>query len=117
MKQNKIGPWQVSAMGIGCMNPSWAGGTALDETLRQESAIPALHAGMDAGITLFDTADMYAPTWDTFGHNERFVAEALRTWSGTQEQKDKIVIATKAGIARQPGEKFGRNGSLRTFWP
>jgi aryl-alcohol dehydrogenase-like predicted oxidoreductase len=112
MKQNKLGPWQVSAVGIGCMNPSWAGGTALDETLRQESAIPALHAGMDAGITLFDTADMYAPTWDTFGHNERFVAEALRTWSGTQEQKDKIVIATKAGIARQPGEKFGRNASL-----
>jgi aryl-alcohol dehydrogenase-like predicted oxidoreductase len=112
MKQNKLGPWHVSAVGIGCMNPSWAGGTALDETLRQESAIPALHAGMDAGITLFDTADMYAPTWDTFGHNERFVAEALRTWSGTQEQKDKIVIATKAGIARQPGEKFGRNASL-----
>jgi aryl-alcohol dehydrogenase-like predicted oxidoreductase len=112
MKQNKIGPWQVSAMGIGCMNPSWAGGSALDETLRQESAIPALHAGMDAGITLFDTADMYAPTWDSFGHNELFVAEALRTWSGTQEQKDKVVIATKAGISRQPGEKFGRNGSL-----
>ena len=112
MKQHILGPWQVSAVGIGCMNPSWTGGSALDPKLRYESAIPALHAGMAAGITLFDTADMYAPTWDSFGHNEFFVAEALRTWSGTSDQKDKIVIATKAGIARQPGEKFGRNASL-----
>jgi aryl-alcohol dehydrogenase-like predicted oxidoreductase len=112
MKQNKLGPWRVSAVGIGCMNPSWTGGTALDETLRQESAIPALHAGMDVGITLFDTADIYAPTWNAIGHNERFVAEALRTWSGSEEQKAKIVIATKAGISRKPGEVWGRNGSL-----
>jgi aryl-alcohol dehydrogenase-like predicted oxidoreductase len=59
-----------------------------------------------------DTADIYAPTWDAFGHNEIFVAEALRTWSGTKEQKDQVVIATKAGITRQPGERWGRNGSL-----
>ena len=108
----KLGPWQLSAIGIGCMNPSWAGGTALEPGTRASSAIPALHAAMDSGITLFDTADIYAPTWNSYGHNEKFVAEALRTWSGTKEQKQKIVIATKGGIARRPGEIWGRNGSL-----
>lgn len=94
------------------MNPSWSGGSALDPKSRAESAIPALHAAMDAGITFFDTADIYAPTWNSYGHNEKFVAEALATWSGTKEQKEKIVIATKGGIARRPGEIWGRNGSL-----
>jgi aryl-alcohol dehydrogenase-like predicted oxidoreductase len=58
-----------------------------------------------------DTADIYAPTWNSYGHNEKFVAEALRTWSGTKEQKSKVVIATKAGIARRPGEVWGRNAN------
>ena len=114
MKQHKLGNRQISAIGIGCMNVSWiwSNGAALDPVRRQESAIPAIHAALDAGVTLLDTADIYAPTWDAFGHNEVFVAEALRTWSGTKEQKKNVVIATKAGISRQPGERWGRNGSL-----
>lgn len=112
MKQHTLGNRQVSAIGIGCMNPSWLGGTGLDPVLRYESAIPAFHAALDAGVTLLDTADIYAPTWDAFGHNELLVAEALRTWSGTKAQKDSVVIATKAGITRKPGEKWGRNASL-----
>jgi len=58
---------------------------------------------------LFDTADIYAPTWDSFGHNELLLAEAIRTWGG---DKSKIVVATKAGITRKPGEVWGRNASL-----
>ena len=114
MKQHKLGNREVSAVGIGLMNVSWiwSNGAALDPVRRQESAIPAIHAGLDAGITLLDTADIYSPTWDAFGHNEIFAAEALRTWSGTKEQKAKVVIATKAGITRQPGERWGRNGTL-----
>lgn len=114
MKQHKLGNREVSAVGIGLMNVSWiwSNGAALDPVRRQESAIPAIHAGLDAGITLLDTADIYAPTWDAFGHNEIFAAEALRTWSGSKEQKAKVVIATKAGITRQPGERWGRNGTL-----
>jgi aryl-alcohol dehydrogenase-like predicted oxidoreductase len=96
------------------MNVSWifTNGAALDPVRRIEEAIPAFHSALDAGITLLDTADIYAPTWDAFGHNEIFVAEALRTWSATKEQKDKVVIATKAGISRKPGEVWGRNASL-----
>jgi aryl-alcohol dehydrogenase-like predicted oxidoreductase len=97
------------------MNQSWPGGSALEPKSRAESAIPALHAAMDAGITFIDTADIYAPTWNSIGHNEKFVAEALATWSGTKEQKEKIVIATKGGIARRPGEVWGRNGSMDYF--
>ena len=114
MKQRKLGNKEVSAIGIGCMNVSWiwSDGAALDPVRRLESAIPAIHAGLDAGITLLDTADIYAPTWEDVGHNEIFVAEALRTWSGTKEQKDKVVIATKGGITRSDGEVWGRDGSL-----
>ena len=114
MKQHKLGTREVSAVGIGLMNVSWiwSDGAALDPVRRQEQAIPAIHAGLDAGITLLDTADIYAPTWDAVGHNEIFAAEALRTWSGSKEQKAKVVIATKAGIARRPGEIWGRNGSM-----
>lgn len=115
MKTRKLGPWQLSAIGIGCMNQSWPGGSALEPHSRADSAIPALHAAMDAGITFIDTADIYAPTWNSIGHNEKFVAEALATWSGTKEQKAKIVVATKGGIARRPGEVWGRNGSLDYF--
>lgn len=115
MKTRKLGPWQLSTIGIGCMNQSWPGGSALEPKSRAESAIPALHAAMDAGITFIDTADIYAPTWNSIGHNEKFVAEALATWSGTKEQKEKIVIATKGGIARRPGEVWGRNGSMDYF--
>ena len=114
MKQQRLGNKEVSAIGIGCMNVSWvwSNGAALDPVRRLESAIPAIHAGLDAGITLLDTADIYAPTWDDLGHNEVFVAEAFRTWSGTKEQKDKVVIATKGGSTRSYGEIWGRNASL-----
>ena len=114
MKQKKLGYRHVSAIGIGCMNVSWlwANGAALDPKRRAEEAIPAIHAGLDAGITLLDTADIYSPTWDTMGHNEEFVAEALRTWGGSAEQKADVVIATKGGITRGEGETWGRNGSL-----
>ena len=108
----RLGPWQIYPIGIGCMNPSWQGGTALDPKLRRESAIPALHAALDAGVRLLDTADIYAPTWRDYGHNELFVREAVESWSGSASQKAEVVIATKAGIARRPGEEWGRNSSL-----
>ena len=94
------------------MNVSRNGGAATEPILRMESAIPAIHAALDAGITLLDTADIYAPSWSEVGHNETLVGEALYSWSGTPEQKAKVIVATKNGITRQPDEKWGRNSTL-----
>ena len=62
---------------------------------------------LDAGITLLDTADIYAPSWDTMGHNEKLVGEALRSWDG---DASRVVVATKGGITRS-AEGGGRDGS------
>lgn len=79
---------------------------------QHELGIEAIQAGLSAGITLLDTADIYAPSWNTLGHNEKLVAEALRTWNASAEDKARVVIATKGGITRKPGEVWGRNGSM-----
>lgn len=86
-------------------------GIALGSDEAYQKVLGALHAAMDQDVTFFDTADIYASAWNTFGQNELMVADALRTWSGTAEQKAKIVIGTKAGITRKPGEIWGRNAS------
>ena len=112
MKTRRIGPLTVSEIGLGCMNVSWANRSGTDPVTRAEVAIPGIHAALDAGITFLDTADIYAPTWDTVGHNEILVKEAFDSWSGTAEQKAQVVIATKGGITRSEGEQWGRNGSL-----
>ena len=74
----------------------------------QDSTIEALHTALDNGVTFFDTADIYAPTWNTFGHNELLVAEAMRS----HPLGSKAIIATKGGITRKPGEVWARNSSL-----
>ncbi len=78
-------------------------------TPTEDEAVSTIHAALDAGVDFIDTADIYAPSWDTMGHNEAIVAKALKTWSGDTDQ---IVVATKGGITRSEGEQWGRNGSL-----
>ena len=111
----KIGPYEVTAVGLGCMPLSMATDRnkwILDD---REQAISVIHAALDAGVQLLDTADIYAPSWNSMGHNEILVGEAFRSWSATPEQKAKIVIATKGGITRAKGDNWwgvpGRNGT------
>jgi len=65
-------------------------------------AIAVLHAALDAGIRLFDTADAYA--WDETerGHNERLIARALATWN-TATDRSLVRVATKGGLTRPDG--------------
>lgn len=112
MTTRKLGPWDVFPIGLGCMNVSWPRGAAVEEETRRISATPGIQAGLDAGVTLLDTADIYAPAWNQVGHNEEFVAQALSTWEADPARKKKVLIATKGGITRSDGEKWGRNGSL-----
>ncbi|AXK44231.1 aldo/keto reductase [Brachybacterium saurashtrense] len=100
----QIGSLTVSALGLGAMPLSMGRG----EPAPHDRAMATFHAALDAGITLLDTADIYAPSWDTMGHNETLVAEGLRTWGGDRSQ---VVVATKGGITRAEGEQWGRDGS------
>ena len=110
-----LGPFEITPVGLGCMPLSMATDRnkwILDD---REHAIGVIHAALDAGVQLLDTADIYAPAWNAMGHNERIVGEAFRTWGGTEEAKAKVVIATKGGITRAPGDNWwgvpGRNAS------
>ena len=114
-KTRTLGPYEVTAVGLGCMPLSMASDRnkwILDD---REYAIGVVHAALDAGVQLLDTADIYAPAWNAMGHNERIVGDAFRTWLGSPEQKSKIVIATKGGITRAKGDNWwgipGRNAS------
>src|SRR3546814_2440060 len=55
-------------------------------------AVATIHHALDRGVTLLDTADVYGPHT-----NEELVGEAIRG------RRDQVVLATKFGIARDPG--------------
>ena len=99
-----LGPFKVPAVGLGCMPLSGMPPSKQWILKERESALGVVHAALDAGVRLLDTSDIYAPTWNSVGHNEILVAEAVRTWSGSAAQKEEIVIATKGGITRAPLE-------------
>lgn len=95
-----LGDTTVFPIGLGCMPMS--GNRALDH---RDRCLQTIHAALDTGVTLLDTANIYAPRAEEVGHNESLVAEALRTYSGPKPQ-----VATKGGITREPGEVWGRDG-------
>ncbi|HEX4788843.1 MAG TPA: aldo/keto reductase [Actinospica sp.] len=94
MHTRRIGDLAVSAIGLGGMPMSIEG--------RPEEArsIATVHAALDAGITLFDTADAYHRDADEVGHNESLIAKALAEYDG---DTDDVLIATKGGHLR-PGD-------------
>lgn len=105
MRQRILAGRQVSAIGLGAMPLSMNNDKQIPSL---EDAVATVQAALDAGVTLIDTADIYAPAWNEMGHNERIVAEALRTWDGDASS---IFVATKGGITRSEGEVWGRDGS------
>ncbi len=77
-----------------------------------ETAIDTIHAALDAGVTLIDTADVYCLDHTDIGHNERLISAALASWGG---DLDDVVVATKGGLTRPDGrwELEGRPERLR----
>lgn len=65
----------------------------------EEQGKRALHAALDAGMTLIDTADVYCLDDSDIGHNERLIASVVRG----REGRDAIRIATKGGLRRPRG--------------
>ncbi len=91
MPTRAIGGMPVSAIGLGAMLLS------LENRPDQRQAVRTIHAALDAGVTLLDTADAYCIDGSETGHNERLVARALRSWRG---DRDRVVVATKGGHYR-----------------
>jgi len=75
---------EVSALGLGCMGMTGVYGDTPD----RGEMVALLHAAVDAGVTFFDTAEVYGPFT-----NEELLGEAL------SQVRDQIVIATKFGFA------------------
>jgi aryl-alcohol dehydrogenase-like predicted oxidoreductase len=100
MPTRRLGGLQVSAIGLGEMPLSLAGRP--DEA----RSIRTVHAALDAGVTLIDTADAYCRDGSELGHGERLVATALAAWPG---DRDRVLVATK-GAHTRPGREWGLDG-------
>jgi aryl-alcohol dehydrogenase-like predicted oxidoreductase len=94
MHRRKIAGREVSAIGLGAMPMS------LEGRPDEARSIRTIHAALDAGATLIDTADAYCIDLEETGHNERLIAKALASWSG---DPDTVLVATKGGHYR-PGD-------------
>jgi aryl-alcohol dehydrogenase-like predicted oxidoreductase len=92
MKTRKLGALEVSALGMGCMGLSFGLGPASDK----QYGVGVIRAGVERGITFFDTAEGYGPYI-----NEELVGEAL------QPLRDQVVIATKFGFKLENGQITG----------
>lgn len=90
MKQRPLGRTGrlVSEIGLGCMGMSEFYGPS-DEA----ESLATLHAALDEGVDFLDTADTYG-----HGHNEELVGRFLK-----EAGRDRVVVATKFGIVREPG--------------
>ncbi len=102
MEQRRIGNTTVSAIGLGAMPLSTKDGRP-----SSEEAVGVVHAALDAGVTLIDTADAYARDESEFGHNESLVAAALASYGSDAAD---VLVATKGGHTRS-GSDWGLDGS------
>jgi aryl-alcohol dehydrogenase-like predicted oxidoreductase len=99
----KIGDVEVSAIGLGGM-PMSIEGRPDDES----RSIATIHAALDAGITLIDTADAYHLDSSDIGHNETLIAKALSSYGGDTSG---VLVATKGGHLRPGGGAWTLDGS------
>ena len=84
MQKRKIGPFEVSAISLGCMNLSHAYGAPPPADIAERLLLRAL----DLGVTMFDTAALYG-----FGANETLVGRVLG------RHRSRFTLASKGGMA------------------
>ena len=84
----------VSVVGVGC--------NAFGARIDYDQTKAVVDAAIDAGITLFDTADSYAD-----GTSEEFLGRALGN------RRDDVIVATKFGMGDHDAEHFGAHGGRR----
>lgn len=104
MKTRPLGPSGIEASVIGF--GAWAVGGWMWGGTDEATSVRAIHAAIDAGVNLIDTAPIYG-----FGRSEQIVGRAIR------DRRDRVVLATKCGIICDPSvgqlafrsDAFGRN--------
>jgi aryl-alcohol dehydrogenase-like predicted oxidoreductase len=94
MQQRQLGPFTVSAIGLGCMNICHAYGAPVSA----QQAERLLLAALDAGVTHFDTAALYG-----FGASETLVGQVLA------RHRSRFTLASKCGMQ---GVDVAGNGQL-----
>ncbi|HEY9015187.1 MAG TPA: aldo/keto reductase [Gemmatimonadales bacterium] len=94
------GAARVSAVGYGGMHLS------IQDRPPEAQAIRVIHAALEHGVTLIDTADVYCLGDREIGHNERLIAHALEA---APANRDNVVVATKGGM-RRPGGRWEVDG-------
>ena len=88
METRRLGEFNVSALGLGCMGMNHAYGGQ-----PEAESIATLRRAVELGVTLFDTAEGYGPY-----ESEVLLGKALKS------VRDRVVIATKFGFKVAPGE-------------
>ncbi|MEU0456439.1 aldo/keto reductase [Streptomyces sp. NPDC006129] len=104
MRYRMLGGVRVGAVGLGAMPLS------IEGRPDEERAVATVHAALDAGVTLLDTADSYHLPGAEPGHNERLVARALAAYGGDTSD---VLVATKGGRGRPAGGDWTVDGSPR----
>ncbi|HEX2115181.1 MAG TPA: aldo/keto reductase, partial [Alphaproteobacteria bacterium] len=94
MNCRRLGPLEVSSIGLGCMSM-----TPIYGEPSEPEAIATIHRALEIGVTLIDTADMYSD-----GRNEELVGRALKG------RRDKAILASKFGNIALPGGGRAVNG-------
>src|SRR4051794_23404439 len=100
-----VGRVEVGAIGLGLMTFDQTG------TAPREQLADTVRAAVDAGVTLFDTADAYGPGEEkgagAQGENERLIASLLDELG----VRDRVFLATKGGHVRSDGGDWGTDSS------
>src|SRR3954454_1094047 len=102
MQTRRIGDVEVGAIGLGGMPMS------IEGRPDEDRSIATVHAALDAGVTLFDTADSYHLKAGEVGHNEELFAKAIRSYGGDTSG---VLVATKGGHLRPGDGSWTLNGS------
>jgi aryl-alcohol dehydrogenase-like predicted oxidoreductase len=92
---------EVFPIALGTMALTYRG------VLTEDEGEAIIHAALDLGVNLIDTADTYGPVGEP-GASERLIRRALRSWGG---DRDQVFIATKGGNIRQADDSILRRGS------
>ncbi|MES9905155.1 MAG: aldo/keto reductase [Sedimenticola sp.] len=95
MHTRQLGPFKVSAIGLGCMNMSMGYGPADDD----EVSARLLNEALDAGYSFLDTATIYG-----MGHNETLIGRTLRG------RRNEFTLASKCGILKNERGETESNG-------